>query len=55
MTSDQFFAGRRPGKRGRGAADRTIVMVNERDGRIEAKVIPDARKETLPGVVLLAT
>jgi len=50
---EAYVGGHRPGKRGRGAAGKTIVMgMKERGGRLEAAVIPDVKKETLRGVVL---
>ena len=50
---EAYVGGRRSGKRGRGAAGKTIVMgLKERDGRLTTAVIPDVKKETLRGVVL---
>ncbi|MBV9202922.1 MAG: IS1595 family transposase [Alphaproteobacteria bacterium] len=50
---EAYVGGHRPGKRGRGAAGKTIVMgMKERGGRMAAQVIPDVRKETLRDVVL---
>jgi len=50
---EAYVGGRRPGKRGRGAAGKTIVMgMKERDGRLAAEVIPDIKKATLRSVVL---
>lgn len=50
---EAYVGGRRSGKRGRGAAGKTIVMgLAERDGRMKAVVIPDVKKDTLRGVVL---
>jgi len=50
---EAYVGGRRPGKRGRGAEGKTIVMgLKEREGRMSAKVIPNVRKDTLRGVVL---
>lgn len=50
---EAYVGGRRPGKRGRGAAGKTIVMgLVERGGRMATEVIPDVRKDTLRGVVL---
>lgn len=50
---EAYVGGHRPGKRGRGAAGKTIVMgMKERGGRLETTVIPDVKKETLRGVVL---
>ena len=49
---ETYIGGHRPGKRGRGAAGKTIAMgMKERDGRLETKVIPNVKKETLRGVV----
>lgn len=45
---EAYVGGRRPGKRGRGAAGKTIVMgMKERGGRIETTVIPDVQMKTL--------
>lgn len=50
---EAYVGGRRRGKRGRGAAGKTIVMgMKEQGGRIKAQVISDIREETLRGVVL---
>jgi transposase len=50
---EAYVGGRRPGKRGRGAEGKTIVMgLKERDGRMTTEVIPNVKKETLRGVVL---
>ena len=50
---EAYVGGHRPGKRGRGAAGKTIVMgMKERGGRVAAQVIPDVRKDTLRDVVL---
>lgn len=49
---EAFVGGRYPGKRGRGAANKTIVLgVKERGGRMFTRVIPDVKKVTLRGVV----
>ena len=49
---EAYVGGHRPGKRGRGAAGKTIVMgIKQRDGRMQAEVIPDIKKETLRAVV----
>lgn len=49
---EAYVGGRRPGKRGRGAAGKTIVMgMVERDGRMAAEVIPDVKKATLRDTV----
>lgn len=49
---EAYVGGHRPGKRGRGAAGKTIVMgLTERYGRMQAEVIPDIRSETLKEVV----
>jgi transposase len=51
---EAYVGGRRSGgKRGRGAAGKTIVMgMKERGGRIATEVIPDVRKDTLRAVVV---
>jgi len=50
---EAYVGGRRPGKRGRGAAGKTIVMgLKERDGPIATAVIPNIKKQTLRSVVL---
>jgi transposase-like protein len=49
---EAYVGGRRPGKRGRGAAGKTIVMgLVERNGQMTTEVIPDVRKATLREVV----
>ncbi|MGB4100516.1 MAG: IS1595 family transposase [Alphaproteobacteria bacterium] len=50
---EAYVGGYRPGKRGRGAAGKTIVMgLIERGGNMTAEVIPNVKTETLRGVVL---
>lgn len=50
---EAYVGGRRPGKRGRGAAGKTIVMgMVERGGRMTTEIIPDVRKATLRDVTL---
>lgn len=50
---EAYVGGRRPGKRGRGAEGKTIVMgLKERDGRLQTEVIPNVKKDTLREVVL---
>jgi len=50
---EAYVGGHRPGKRGRGAAGKTIVMgLKERGGKLSTEVIPNVKKETLRGVVL---
>lgn len=50
---EAYVGGHRPGKRGRGAAGKTIVMgMKERGGRLVTEVIRDVRKPTLRDVVL---
>lgn len=50
---EAYIGGHQPGKRGRGAAGKTIVMgAKERGGKLIAEVIPDIKKDTLRGVVL---
>lgn len=50
---EAYVGGHRPGKRGRGAEGKTIVMgLKEREGRIVTEVIPNVKKATLRDVVL---
>ena len=50
---EAYVGGRRPGKRGRGAAGKTIVMgMKERGGRLATEVIPDISTQTLRAVVV---
>ena len=50
---EAYVGGRRPGKRGRGAAGKTIVMgLKERGGKLTTEVIPNVKKDTLRDVVL---
>ena len=45
---ETYIGGRRPGKRGRGAEGKTIVMgMVERGGKVKAKVVPDVKARTL--------
>ena len=45
---ETYVGGKRPGKRGRGAAGKTIVMgLQERQGRLVTEVIPDVTTKTL--------
>ncbi len=49
---EAYVGGKRPGKRGRGAAGKTIIMgLKERGGRMETAVIPNVKKRTLRKVV----
>jgi transposase len=49
---EAYVGGRRPGKHGRGAAGKTILMgLKERGGYIRAEVIPDASMDSLANVV----
>lgn len=50
---EAYVGGHRPGKRGRGAAGKTIVMgLKERGGKLTTEIIPDVKKDTLRAVVL---
>lgn len=50
---EAYVGGRRPGKRGRGAEGKTIVMgMKQHDGPIRTVVIPNVKKPTLRNVVL---
>ena len=49
---ETYCGGKRKGKRGRGAAGKTIVMsMLERDGDIKTKVIPDVKRNTLQPII----
>lgn len=49
---ESYFGGRRKGKRGRGAAGKSVVFgLLERDGRVYAKVVDAVSKEVLMGVI----
>ena len=50
---EAYVGGKRHGKRGRGAAGKTIVMgLKERGGRMVTQVISNVRQDTLRNVVL---
>lgn len=50
---EAYVGGHRPGKRGRGAAGKTIVTgLEQHDGRIRAEIIGDIKRATLREVVL---
>jgi hypothetical protein len=50
---EAYVGGHRPGKRGRGASRKTVVMdIKERGEKLTTQVIPDVKKETLHAVVL---
>jgi len=50
---EAYVGGHRPGKRGRGAEGKTIVMgLKERGCKLTTEVIPNVKKDTLRGVVL---
>lgn len=50
---EAYVGGHRPGKRGRGAHGKTIVLgMKQREGRMQAQSIPDARKNTIRPIVL---
>jgi len=45
---ETYIGGKRPGKRGRGAAGKSVVFgILERDGEMYSKVVPDAKRATL--------
>ena len=50
---ETYVGGKRPGKRGRDAAGKTVVFgMLERDGDVMANVVPDVRKRTLQPIVV---
>ena len=49
---ETYVGGKRPGKRGRGAAGKTVVFgMLERGGDVMAKVVPSVRKRTLQPII----
>ena len=49
---ETYIGGKRPGKRGRGAAGKTVVFgMLERDGDVMTKVVPDAKTKTLNPII----
>jgi transposase len=50
---EAYVGGYRPGKRGRGAANKTIVFgIKERDGRMHTEVVPNIKKVSLREAIL---
>ncbi len=51
---ETYVGGKRPGRRGRGAKGKTVVLgMVERDGKVMAKVVPDAKRRTIQPLVEL--
>ena len=49
---ETYVGGKRPGKRGRGAAGKTIVFgMIERNGEVMVKVVPNVRRDTLHSII----
>ena len=49
---ESFFGARRPGKRGRGAAGKTIVFgLFKRDGKVYTEIVPDCASKTLQTII----
>lgn len=49
---ETMVGGKRPGKRGRGAAGKTVVLgIMERDGKVMTHVVPNVRRESLMPVI----
>ena len=49
---ESYFGGKRKGKRGRGAAGKVPVFgILKRGGKVYTKVIPDAKSDTLMGIM----
>jgi len=50
---ETYVGGKKSGKRGRGAAGKTVVFgMLERDGKIMTKIVPDAKTQTLEPLIL---
>ena len=53
VLKETYIGGKRPGKRGRGAAGKTIVAgMVERGGQAVVKVVPDVKAKTLLPMIL---
>ena len=53
---ETYIGGKRPGKRGRGASGKTIVMgMAERNGNAIAKVVPNVKRNTLLPMIVKHT
>lgn len=51
-SDETYFGGSRPGKRGRGAANKSVIHgIAERRGRLVAKVVPDVKARTLMSAI----
>ena len=49
---ESFFSARRPGKRGRGAAGKTIVFgLFKRNGKVYTEILPDCSAKTLQAII----
>jgi len=49
---ESFFGARRPGKRGRGAAGKTIVFgLFKRNGKVYTEIVPDCAAKTLQTII----
>lgn len=45
---ETYIGGKRPGKRGRGAAGKSVVVgLKQRQGPVKSKVVPDAKRRTI--------
>ena len=50
---ETYIGGKRPGKRGRGAAGKTIVAgMVERGGQAVVKVVPDVKAKCRPSAIM---
>ncbi len=49
---EAYLGGKRSGKRGRGASNKSVVFaMQDRDGELMSKVVPDASRQTLHGEI----
>jgi len=49
---ETYIGGKRPGKPGRGAGGKTVVLgITQRGGSVRTKVIPDAKRSTIEPVI----
>ena len=49
---ETYIGGKKPGKRGRGAAGKAVVMgIKGREGNVKTQVIKDAKRKTIESII----
>ncbi len=49
---ETYMGGKKPGKRGRGAEGKTVVLgITQRNGSVKTQVVPDAKRSTIEPVI----